>query len=54
MNVEKWRILVNAVDSGSMAAVAAQTNYTTSGVSRIITTLEEEIGFPLLVRHHRA
>lgn len=53
MNVEKWRILVNAVDSGSMAAVAAQTNYTTSGVSRIITTLEEEIGFPLLVRHHR-
>lgn len=53
MNVEKWRILLNAVDSGSMAAVAAQTNYTTSGVSRIITTLEEEIGFPLLVRHHR-
>ena len=53
MNGEKWRILVNAVDSGSMAAVAAQTNYTTSGVSRIITTLEEEIGFPLLVRHHR-
>ena len=51
MNVEKWRILVNAVDSGSMAAVAAQTNYTTSGVSRIITTLEEEIGFPLLVRN---
>ena len=50
MNVEKWRILLNAVDSGSMAAVAAQTNYTTSGVSRIITTLEEEIGFRLFER----
>lgn len=53
MNTEKWEILLHAIDSGSLSAVAAQNNYTTSGVSRIISTLEEEMGFPLLVRHHR-
>lgn len=53
MNTEKWEILLHAIDSGSLSAVAAQSNYTTSGVSRIISTLEEEIGFPLLMRHHR-
>lgn len=53
MNTEKWEILLKAIDSGSLSAAAAENNYTTSGVSRIITTLEEEIGFPLLIRRHQ-
>ena len=53
MNIEKWQLLLKAIDTGSLSAAASQTNYTTSGISRIIATLEEEVGFPLLVRNYR-
>jgi len=53
MDTEKWGVLLQAIDSGSLSAAAKQMNYTTSGISRIIANLEEEIGFSLLVRNHR-
>ena len=53
MSAESWDILLKAIDVGSLSAAANQTNYTTSGISRIIANLEAEIGFPLLVRNHR-
>lgn len=53
MDTEKWIVLLRSVDMGSLSAVAKQMNYTTSGISRIIASLEEEVGFPLLVRNRR-
>ena len=53
MDIEKWRVLVSALDCGSLAAAAACNNYTTSGISRIIASLESEIGFQLLVRSRK-
>lgn len=53
MDTEKLRVLVSAVESGSLTAAAEHLGYTPSGVSRIIAALEEEAGFPLLRRSRR-
>ncbi len=53
MDIEKWRVLISALDCGSLAAAAACNNYTTSGISRIIASLESEVGFQLLVRSRK-
>ena len=43
MDTEKLRVLVSAVESGSLTAAAEHLGYTPSGVSRIIAALEEEL-----------
>lgn len=53
MDTEKWAVLLAASDSGSLSAAAEALGYTPSGVSRVIAGLEQETGFPLLVRHRR-
>ena len=50
MDVERYRALLCAIDTGSLSAAAEKLQYTPSGVSRMIAALEEENGFPLLVR----
>ena len=50
MDIEKWKVLISALDCGTLAAAAECTNYTTSGVSRIIAGLEADTGFRLLTR----
>jgi DNA-binding transcriptional LysR family regulator len=50
MSTERIRALIAAVEEGSLTAVSEKLGYTTSGISRMIMTLEEETGFPLLVR----
>lgn len=44
---------VHVVDRGSFAAVATETGYTSSGVSRAITRLEESLGSKLFFRSTR-
>ncbi len=44
---------VNVVERGSFAAVAHETGYTSSGVSRMITRLEDNIGAKLFFRSTR-
>lgn len=51
MDLDKCRILVSAIELGSISAAAACYKMTPSGISRIIAGLEEEFGFPLLVRN---
>ena len=45
--------LLASVELGSLTAAAQQLGYTQSGISRMIQTLEQELGFPLLIRAKR-
>lgn len=53
MDSQKWALLLKIIDAGSISAASTQSNYTISGISRIIAGLEQEVGFPLLVRNSR-
>lgn len=50
MNVSKFKALLTAVDMGSFSAAANALGYTQSGMTHMMNTLEEEIGFPVLQR----
>lgn len=50
MELDRYRALVCAVETGSLSAAAEKLQYTPSGISRMIAALEEETGFPLLLR----
>ena len=50
METIKGKALLMAADLGSMTAAAEALGYTQSGITRMISSLEEEIGFPLLSR----
>ena len=53
MDTERIRILLKVLEEGSLSAAAEALGYTPSGISRSIAALEEEIGFPLLLRQRR-
>jgi len=53
MDGEKCRVLLHALQEGSLTAAAEKLGYTPSGISRIVASLEEETGFPLLLRGKR-
>ena len=46
-------IFLRVIDLGSFAAVAEETNLTPSGVSKIVTRLEDRLGVRLLQRSTR-
>lgn len=50
MDTEHWKILLTAIDRGSLCAAGEALDYTVSGISRSVAALEKEIGFPLLYR----
>lgn len=50
MDTERWKLLLTAIDKGSLCAAGEEMDYTVSGVSRSVAALEKEIGFPLLYR----
>ncbi|MGM9619793.1 MAG: LysR family transcriptional regulator [Oscillospiraceae bacterium] len=50
MSLKKYRALLEAVESGSLTRAAEKLHYTQPGISHMILSLEEEFGFPLLVR----
>ena len=50
MELDRYRALVCAIEAGSLSAAAEKLQYTPSGISRMIAALEEESGFPLLLR----
>jgi len=50
LETEKCRALLYAIEKGSITAAAESLGYTTSGVSRMLSALEGELGFPLLQR----
>ena len=50
MNIRKYEAFVRAVELGSLSKAAEQLGYTQSGISHMMQSLEEEVGFPLMVR----
>lgn len=50
MNISKYKALLTAVDMGSFSAAASKLGYTQSGLTHMMNSLEDEIGFPVLVR----
>lgn len=50
MNASKYKVLLTAVDMGSFSAAAAKLGYTQSGLTHMMNSLEDEIGFPVLER----
>jgi len=50
MDSEKCRILLKVIELGNMSLAADALGYTPSGVSRAMESLEQQTGFPLLVR----
>lgn len=50
MDIEKYNILLDTINAGSLSAAANDLGYTPSGISRVINSIEKETGFPLLVR----
>ena len=53
MDTEKCKVLITAIDSGSLTDAADRLGYTVSGVSRIIMSLEEKLGFSLIIRDRK-
>lgn len=52
MDLDRYSVLLCAIETGSLSAAAEKLQYTPSGISRMIAALEEETGFPLLFREH--
>lgn len=50
MSTQKYQAFVCAVEKGSLSKAAEELGYTQSGISHMMKSLEEEIGFPLLIR----
>lgn len=50
MNTEKFEVLLSVIKTKNLSKTAQELGYTPSGVSRIIQTLENDLGFPLFVR----
>lgn len=46
----KYRAFIKVVELGSITKAARQLGYSQPGVSHMLDSLEEEIGFPLLIR----
>lgn len=53
MDLRKLEALAVAVELGSFTKAAQQLGYSQSGLTHMMNALEQEIGFPLLLRDHR-
>ena len=53
MDLRKLEALVVAGELGSFTKAAQQLGYSQSGLTHMMNALEQEIGFPLLLRDHR-
>jgi len=52
MDILKYEVLLRAVDRGSISRAALELDYTQSGISHMMRSLEDEFGFPVLNRCH--
>ncbi|MCM3702820.1 LysR family transcriptional regulator [Paenibacillus macerans] len=51
MSLQKYEILLKAVETGSLTKVGEQLNLTQSAVSHALSSLEQELGLTLLIRN---
>lgn len=50
MDTRKYKVLLTVVDLGSFTKASEELGYTVSGISHMMNSLEEEIGFKILFR----
>ncbi|MGN0658575.1 MAG: LysR family transcriptional regulator [Emergencia sp.] len=50
MDITKYEVFLNVVDRGGLSRAAEDLGYTRSALSKIIGSMEKEIGFPLVKR----
>ena len=48
MSISKYQIFLKTVQCGNFSKAAQALNFTQSGVSHLIKTIEDEFGFPVL------
>ena len=53
MNTQKIKILLTAIECGSLTAAGEQLGYTQSALTQMMKSFEEEVGFPLLSKSNR-
>ena len=53
MNTQRIRILLTAIDKGSLTKAGQTLGYTQSYLTQTVKAFEDEIGFPLLVKTNR-
>lgn len=52
MDLKKYEALMKAIDCGSFSKAASELGYTQSGLTHMMNSLEDTVGFPLLKRGH--
>lgn len=50
METNKYKALLQAVERGSITAAARELEYSPSGLTRVLDSLEKDLGFPVLQR----
>lgn len=50
MDAIKCEAIITAAETGSLTAAAERLGYTQSGITRMLNSLESEVGFPLFIR----
>ena len=50
MDIKKLEVLLKVIETKSLTAAGNQLGFTQSGVSHLIRTIEDEFGFPVLIR----
>ena len=53
MNTHKIRILLTALESGSLTRAGSILGYSQPGLTQMMRSLEDEVGFPLLIKTNR-
>lgn len=53
MDIKKYEVLLNVIDRGSLVRACEDSGYTQSGITHMMNSLEQEVGFPLLLRTNK-
>lgn len=53
MDIRKYELFADVAETGNLTRSADRMGYTQSGVSHLLKSLEDEIGFPLFIRSKR-
>ena len=53
MQTIQYEVLLKVLESGTLTSAAEELGYSQSGLTRMLNSLEAELGFPLLVRDRR-
>ena len=53
MDIKKYEVLLNVIDRGSLVRACEDSGYTQSGITHMMNSLEQEVGFPLILRTNK-